>query len=133
MKALCAREDRMTPRTALTLLLLTVGCGELGLTTFNATPEATITWPAPDAVVHPGVTTLLGRVTDLDDAVDELRVAWSVDGQPACEPAPPDADGRVACDVDLRHAEDPQTITLMVCDPELAWVRDRLNVDVQNP
>ena len=59
-----------------TLVLLAAGCSQQTVGSYNTPPQATITLPAPEAVIEDNTVTFAGQVEDDQDAPDELQVRW---------------------------------------------------------
>ncbi|MEC7985941.1 MAG: hypothetical protein VX278_12315, partial [Myxococcota bacterium] len=102
------------------LFLLSIACGsEKGVTSYNATPEATITSHTNASQVQEGYEVALqGIVTDANHSAGELSVTWSSDQRELCAPQSPQNDGVTLCRTTLQS--DESEIRLLVVDPESA-------------
>ncbi|MBM4368503.1 MAG: hypothetical protein FJ102_19970 [Deltaproteobacteria bacterium] len=74
------------------------GCPDQGLSTYNAEPEAEILSPGDgDAATEGQVVELRGQVTDDNDHALDLVATWFAGDQVICAGAPPDEEGLTSC------------------------------------
>jgi hypothetical protein len=59
-----------------TLSVLLTGCSQQTVGSYNTPPQATITLPAPEAIIEDNTVTFAGQVEDDQDAPDELQIRW---------------------------------------------------------
>ncbi len=99
----------------LTLFAL-LACQDQGLTAHNENPEALITAPEDGAEVVEDIPfELVGVVSDPDDAVADLTVAWFLGSEELCPAVAPDSTGFTRCETTL--ARGAAEVTLLVLDP----------------
>jgi hypothetical protein len=112
------------------LLLLAPGCGgEQKFGVFNASPTATIIYPADGENVAAGKTiTMVGSVADADNAVESLSATWLVDGERVCPEAVVNEGGATDCSISFDEGD--KTITLQVNDPQSATGTDTITIHV---
>ncbi len=109
--------------------LVLAACNDQGLTTHNAKPEVTITFPSDGEQVEEGVPlTLMGMVDDADDLADELIATWTSSGTTLCAQVPVASDGITTCTVEL--AQENTDLTLVVQDPGGATGSDHVTIEV---
>ncbi len=108
------------PRARCALPLMTMlslcACQDQGLTTFNATPEATITFPQDGAELLEGEPVeLQGVVSDTDHDQLALTARWTSGGEELCPELAPDDYGGTSCEAVFEPGE--VSITLEARDP----------------
>jgi len=80
--------------------LTALGCQEHKITSFNSTPEASISEPSPTGELIENVEfELIGQVSDDDEAPDSLTTTWRIGTRDACTEVTPSADGMTQCNV----------------------------------
>lgn len=110
--------------------LLTSGCSDQKVGTFNAPPEAQITSPADGATVLAGsLLTLRGAASDANDAASELTARWFVDDAEACAGATPAADSSTTCELTVPDST-AISVRLEVTDPDGAAGTDTVTLNV---
>jgi hypothetical protein len=73
---------------------------------------------------------LVAEVRDDQSAPEALAVEWSVDGQPVCQSAVVDADGRILCSPSLEFG--PHSLSVRVTDEHGGSGADGVEVIVEN-
>lgn len=110
-------------------LLLLAGCQDAGLQKHNSAPTAIITSPGDGASFSEGDTvSLVGAVSDPNDAAATLSVTWALDGATACAATAPDAAGVTTCDIVVGTGG--VAISLQVRDPGGATAVDDITLQV---
>jgi hypothetical protein len=103
-------------RAELWWIAMSVGCSDASLKTVNSVPSALITSHGDgDRVTADVPFTLVGAVSDSDDAPGELETMWLSGSERLCPPAPADDDGLTTCEVALPAGD--VRVTLLVRDP----------------
>lgn len=118
------------PRPATTLVaLLLAACSDAGVKKFNNEPTVSITSHSDgDTVRDSYAETLQGSIGDLNHDLDQLQVAWTVDGVPVCSDATLGADGIITCS--HTFAEGGGAVALEARDPEGAATVARVELSV---
>lgn len=112
------------------LVVFLLGCGEQGVTRYNAEPTATITSHAGGETVIEGVEeSLRGVLGDPDGDPSSLSWRWFVGGVEICLGSPIDSYGMVTCE----HAFVPgdEAVSLEVSDAGGASASDHVTLVVQ--
>jgi hypothetical protein len=111
-------------------MLIAPGCGgEQKFGVFNASPTATIIYPADGETVSAGVPlNIIGSVADADNAVESLSPTWLVDGERVCTEAVVSEKGQTECPISFTEGD--KTITLQVNDPQAAAGTDTITIHV---
>jgi hypothetical protein len=110
------------------IVLLAAACSEQKLGVMNARPTALITSHSDGAAVVEETLTVVGSVSDPDDATSDLRAAWLQDGETICEMSEPIDDGVTFCELTLSPGE--TEIQLQVRDPSDAVGMDTITISV---
>ncbi|MFT4625974.1 MAG: hypothetical protein ACI8PZ_004645 [Myxococcota bacterium] len=115
---------------ALWPLVMLTACSEIGVSNFNNEPEAQITSHSDgDVVRFDTLVQLRGSASDPDGRVDELVVAWIVDGAQVCDGAEPDDRGLTTCE----HVFPKDTegrVALEVTDGRASTAVDRIDLEI---
>ena len=112
------------------LLPLSIACNsEKGVTSYNATPTATITSHTNASEIQEGYdVSMQGLVTDANHSTSDLLVTWSSDLRELCPAQAPQNDGQTLCRTTLQS--DESEIRLLVVDPEAASSLTTVQIEV---
>lgn len=112
------------------LFLLFWGCNsETTTKTFNDNPSVTITSHDTTIDVQEGQEELFrARVSDTNDALTELQIAWYLDEDILCDWSSPDPAGESLCSVVI--SEEAQKVVAEVRDPQSAAARAEVQLNV---
>ncbi len=103
-------------RRLLCLGTILAGCSDIGVKTFNASPEAAITsHQGGDELLEGRFVTFRGTFGDPDNQAEDLLVSWFLGEDPVCEDAQRTEDGITQCD--LAPPAGDVTVLLEVRDP----------------
>ncbi|MAA79186.1 MAG: hypothetical protein CL916_07985 [Deltaproteobacteria bacterium] len=113
------------------LFFLFLGCNsETTTKTFNDNPSVTITsHDATIDVLEGQEEVFRARVSDTNDALSELQIAWYLDEDIVCDWSNPDPAGESLCSVVI--AEDSQKVVAEVRDPQSAAARAEVQINVK--
>ena len=115
----------------LSSVFLWFGCtsSEKSITTTNQLPSAVITSHSDGAQLPEGVTILFtGSVSDTNNQLEDLRVAWYAGTEVLCPEAAPEVDATTRCEGAVDS--DVTSITLAVRDPDNARADASISVQV---
>lgn len=89
-------------RILISALVVSSGCQDHGLTTFNNDPTAIIVSHSDGAELAPGsMVSFRGSLSDPDTAPLWLRATWLRDGEVICPEAAPDEQGVTTCEIEI--------------------------------
>ena len=111
------------------LYLLSLGCSEKVISTYNQVPTVTITSHSDgDSIKEGEEITLQAIVGDDNNQLSELNVSWHTNQRELCSATTPLVDGTSACIVTLLESEN--SIKAQVVDPNGEAAIEEINVNV---